>query len=188
MIDKLITDVMRREGWDKYTNHPADRGGPTKWGITLRAWSDYLGQEMTPADVQAITEFGARRFYEQVYFKGPSFDRLPSRLWPLVFDCGVNHGVRAASKWVQRAAGSLQDGWIGPKTLEAVSSVPAAALSCRVLAYRIKLYGRLVSKDPKLSAAKEAGFRLQAEFAAGWNNRAAEFLLSLADELAGQVE
>src|SRR5690606_9651751 len=97
MIDKLITDVMRREGWDKYTNHPADRGGPTKWGITLRAWSDYLGQEMTPADVQAITEFGARRFYEDVFFKRPKFDRLPSRLWPVVFDCAVNHGVRAAS-------------------------------------------------------------------------------------------
>lgn len=31
-IDQLIDDVIAREGG--YTNHPADRGGPTRWGIT----------------------------------------------------------------------------------------------------------------------------------------------------------
>ena len=31
-IDAMITDVIRREGG--YVNHPADKGGPTKYGIT----------------------------------------------------------------------------------------------------------------------------------------------------------
>ena len=31
-IDELIDDVIEREGG--YVNHPADRGGPTNWGIT----------------------------------------------------------------------------------------------------------------------------------------------------------
>jgi len=30
-IDQLIEDVIERE-WD-YVDHPADRGGPTRWGL-----------------------------------------------------------------------------------------------------------------------------------------------------------
>ncbi len=31
-IDALIDDLIAREG--DYVHHPADRGGPTRWGIT----------------------------------------------------------------------------------------------------------------------------------------------------------
>ena len=31
-IDRLIEEVIEREGG--YVDHPADRGGPTRWGIT----------------------------------------------------------------------------------------------------------------------------------------------------------
>ena len=31
-IDALIDDLIAREG--DYVNDPADRGGPTRWGIT----------------------------------------------------------------------------------------------------------------------------------------------------------
>jgi lysozyme family protein len=31
-IDQLIEEVIGREGG--YSNHPADRGGATRWGIT----------------------------------------------------------------------------------------------------------------------------------------------------------
>ena len=31
-IDKLIDSVIAREG--EYPNHPADKGGPMRWGIT----------------------------------------------------------------------------------------------------------------------------------------------------------
>jgi lysozyme family protein len=31
-IDQLIDDLITREGG--YSNHPADRGGPTRYGIT----------------------------------------------------------------------------------------------------------------------------------------------------------
>ena len=33
--EQVITDILRREGWPKYTNRAADKGGPTKGGITL---------------------------------------------------------------------------------------------------------------------------------------------------------
>lgn len=183
MIDEIITHVLKAEGWDAYTNHPADKGGPTKWGITQKAWAGYRGHDVSEQDVQEITEAQARDFYEKLYVIGPKFHQLPDKLVPLVVDGGVNSGVRAASKWVQRAVGAKQDGWIGPKTIEAVYAQNQLTTFLRIVAYRTKLYGRLVSRDPKLKAAKDAGFRLQAEFASGWNNRIMDFVLGLAEDL-----
>jgi lysozyme family protein len=120
MFDDIITGVMKAEGWDKYTNRPNDRGGPTKWGITLKAWSEWRGRECTADDVKEITEPQAREFYEMEYILAPRFNHLPELLADLVIDCGVNHGPHRASKWVQKAVGAKQDGVIGPNTLLAV--------------------------------------------------------------------
>ncbi len=181
MIEQIITDVLKAEGWDEYTNHPADKGGPTKWGITQEKWSEYVGYPASELDIQDITEAGAREFYRKLYIVEPQFDQLPQLLIPLVVDSGVNSGPKRASKWVQRAVGVRRDGQIGPKTLAAVRASNHIATFLRIVSFRCKLYGRLVSRDPKLKAAKDAGFRLQAEFAAGWNNRVMGFLEGLAE-------
>lgn len=175
MIYEIITSVMRREGWDKYTNHPADRGGPTKWGITLKAWQEYRGDwtSVTAEDVKAITEPQARDFYEKLYVYGPRFNQLPEKIVELVVDCAVHHGQRRAAKWVQRAVGSRQDGAVGRKTIAAAYAENSDAIILRIIAYRTKLFGRLVTNDPS-----------QAAFAAGWNNRAMKFALILADQLS----
>ncbi len=183
MIEDTITAILKAEGWDKYTNHPADRGGPTKWGITLRAWSDYLDRPLFADDIKAITEIEARTFYEQKYLREPQFDQLPHSLRELVVDSGVHSGPRRAAKWVQRACGAVQDGRIGPKTITAVWNTPPNVAYLRIIGYRLALFGRLVSRDPQLKAARKAGFRLQAEFAAGWVNRGVSFIQTLAEDL-----
>ena len=33
-VDTLIEDLIEREGGEKFTDHPSDRGGPTRWGVT----------------------------------------------------------------------------------------------------------------------------------------------------------
>ena len=174
MYDDITTDILKAEGWDKYTNRPNDRGGPTKWGITQKAWSEYIGRKCNEFDIQAISERQARVFYEEEYIHAPRFDLLPGVLQPMVIDCGVNHGTRAASKWVQRAIGVRQDGVIGPKTIGAVNTANPIATYMKICAFRIKLYGRIVTKDPT-----------QAENAWGWNNRAAKWVLLLADRISG---
>jgi len=169
----LITDVLKREGWDKYTNHAEDRGGPTKWGITQRAWSGYIGRDATADDIAVITELQARTFYLHEYIIKPHFDLIENAfVQELVIDCGVNHGTRAAAKWLQRAAGAKADGAVGPNTLFAVNTASPYILALRILASRVKLYGRLVTRDHR-----------QAKFAAGWNARAASFLTALAREM-----
>jgi lysozyme family protein len=173
IIEGVITDVLKAEGWDKYTNHPADKGGPTKWGITLAAWQEACGDpSLTDADVRKITEPQARSFYRSRYVLGPRFHELPPLLMELVIDCGVNHGIDRATKWVQKAAGAVQDGVIGPQTLAAVRNSNTTAMYLDICAYRVRFYGALVTRDPS-----------QAAFASGWNNRAAKFIVALADLL-----
>lgn len=40
-VDEMIDAIIRREGG--YVNHPADRGGPTRYGITMATLSEELG-------------------------------------------------------------------------------------------------------------------------------------------------
>lgn len=175
MLESIITDILKAEGWDAYTNRPTDRGGPTKWGITLQAWRGYCKNwdSIDERDIQTITEADARKFYWSEHIKTPRFDQLPLPLMPMVVDCGVHHGTQVAATWVQQAVGVRRDGIIGPKTLYAVNSANVLAVYQRVLASRFRLYGRLVTTDP-----------IQAEYAHGWNNRGAKWLDYLAEYLS----
>jgi lysozyme family protein len=127
-VDKLIDEVIRREGG--YSDHPADRGGPTNWGITeqvARAYG-YKG------DMKALPREAAVAIYKQRYWTGPKFDQV-AEICPAIgdelFDTAVNMGVVAAGKFLQRALNVLNrgatdypdigtDGMVGPMTLHAL--------------------------------------------------------------------
>lgn len=171
MIDEILNEVIKAEG-RKFTNHPDDRGGPTKFGVTLKAYQDYVDPEAAERTIRNLTEAEARAFYRRWYVELPRFDKVHPLVMPLLVDCGVNHGSQRAAKWFQKAVGAEEDGIIGPKTLAAADEVPATTVYLRICAYRFRLYGTLVTRDPS-----------QAVFASGWNNRGAKFLLGLADLL-----
>jgi len=165
--DQIIDDILRREG-SKYTNDPIDRGGPTKFGITLATLSFYRGRSCTAEDVQALTEAEARRIYRDVYVVRPKFDQIKDdALRALVVDWGVNSGPGTAAKALQRAAGVTADGAIGPKTLAAVNAADPRKLHDSVLSQRESFYRRLASEDPS-----------QQRFLSGWLNRCREFELA----------
>lgn len=160
----IISEIIRREGG--YVNHPADKGGPTKYGITQATLSGWRGRAATAAEVEALTEMEARTIYTDLFVVKPRFGEIGDpRIRELVVDCGVNHGPGNAAKMLQRAAGVPDDGAVGPKTLAAVNAADAWALYLRLLAERIRFYGRIIKRD-----------QTQAVFAEGWLNRAAEFL------------
>lgn len=176
----IIERTMRREGWDKYTNRTSDRGGPTKWGITQKAWSGHIKRAATPAEVKAITQAQAYDFYYDEYMVKPQFDRIVHpMLREFVFDCGVNHGTRRASRWLQTAVKAPVDGRLGPVTLKKVNNTSWLATFLRLVATRQRFYAEISSDqlpaDPDLP-------NLQ-----GWINRSAEFLDTVADTLVGGV-
>lgn len=183
--DKIIADILAREGWPTYSNEPADRGGPTKGGITLRSWREFTGNPFaTVDDLKALTDAQGEAFYRHRHIISPNFDRIDDPyLRDLVVDCGVHHGVSRASKWLQRVVGTRRDGIVGDKTLSAVQAADARVLMLGIISHRIRLFGRLIGRDPELKRASKAGFHLQARWAGGWNNRAADFIDTLAKHL-----
>jgi lysozyme family protein len=132
-VRELIEKVIGVEGG--YSNHPADRGGPTKWGITeqvARAYG-YNGDMRNFPRELAIT------IYEKIYWIRPGFDRIATA-YPAVaeelFDIGVNMGPGTGAKFLQRALNVLNrggtgypdikvDGDVGPGTLAALKGYRA---------------------------------------------------------------
>lgn len=103
-IEKLIDEVIVREGG--YSNHPADRGGPTNFGITeqvARAYG-YKG------DMRALPRATAVAIYKAKYWTEPGFDQVAAICPAIaheVFDTGINMGVGAAATFLQRALNAL---------------------------------------------------------------------------------
>lgn len=127
-IDEVIAEVIAKEGG--YSNHPADRGGPTMWGITeqvARANGYHGAMPDMPKSV-------AERIYRKTYVIEPRFDQIGYRSAAIaaeLTDTGVNMGTAVAAMMLQRALNALNrqgqdypdllaDGKIGPATLAAL--------------------------------------------------------------------
>lgn len=109
-FDVLVQRVIDREGG--YVAHKRDPGGATKYGISQRAYPD--------EDIPALSIERAKTLYRMDYWNPIQGDELPAPIDEYLFDYAVNSGVERASIALQAAVGSLQDGWIGPRTLEAL--------------------------------------------------------------------
>ncbi len=106
-VDELIDEVIGREGG--YSNHPADRGGATRWGVTeaVARAHGYAG------DMRAYPRQDAVAVYRRIYWLRPGFDRIGEiapRIAAELFDTGVNMGPEVAAGFLQRALNALNRG------------------------------------------------------------------------------
>ena len=103
-VDRLIDGVLEREGG--FIDHPADKGGPTCFGITeavARAHGYAGAMKQLPRDT-------ARSIYRRLYWLRPRFDEVAShstRVASELFDTGVNMGPAVAVTFLQRALTAL---------------------------------------------------------------------------------
>lgn len=113
-----------------YSDHPADRGGPTKWGVTERVAraNGYTGA------MQDLTEDRAKVIAKTQYWDVLNLDRLAVLSQPIameLFDTLYNGGE--PGQWLQRCLNVLNqqgriypdmnvDGRIGPLTLAAMQA------------------------------------------------------------------
>ncbi|ATW04312.1 glycosyl hydrolase 108 family protein [Sphingorhabdus sp. YGSMI21] len=103
-IDRLIDKVIMLEG--DFSDHPADRGGPTRWGVTeaVARAHGYAG------DMRHFPRAQATVIYKRKYWLRPGFDRIARRA-PLIaaelFDTGINMGSGTATGFLQRALNAL---------------------------------------------------------------------------------
>ena len=119
-VETMINQILVKEGG--YVNHPADRGGPTNFGITQKTLSRYLEVAVTAEMVKALDVETARDIYELNYYRVPRIDKLPPPIQPFLFDSAVNHGPRRAIKFLQEVCNDagygplVVDGLMGPKS------------------------------------------------------------------------
>lgn len=111
-FQKALENVLRHEGG--YTNHPADPGGPTNFGITIYDYRLYIKKTGTAADVKAMSIEQAKQIYKDKYWDVLRCDDLPSGLDYTLFDLGVNSGIGRAAEFIRRILG-LQ---VSPKTID----------------------------------------------------------------------
>jgi lysozyme family protein len=132
-INDLIDGLIEREGG--YANHPADKGGPTRFGITeaVARAHGYAGA------MAALPRDEAAAIYRRLYWLRPRFDEVAersARLAAELFDTGANMGPAVAATFLQRALTALNrngqdypdlvpDGRIGPATLAALDAFMA---------------------------------------------------------------
>jgi len=129
-IEALLDELIEREGG--YVNHAADRGGPTRFGITeavARAHGYGGAMAELPRDEAAA-------IYRRLYWLRPKFDEVAKRSPSLaaeLFDTGANMGPAVAATFLQRALTALNrngrdypdlvpDGRIGERTLQALDA------------------------------------------------------------------
>jgi lysozyme family protein len=170
-LEQMIDDVLRREGG--FVDHPSDRGGPTKYGITQATLTRHLGRTATVAEVRRLTKESAREIYRRDYFEAPRLGQLPEPVQPLLFDSAVNHGPARAIRFLQRVCNDAgfgpltEDGVAGPATRSAALAAERAMgdwLIAALVEERRLFYLGIVEADTS-----------QRVFLAGWMNRLAEF-------------
>ena len=165
-FDVAFDILIRHEGG--FVNDPHDRGGPTKYGITLRSLSEYRNRQATAEDVEALTLDIAKAFYKSTYWGPLKLDQIRSPYVALVlFDQAVLCGQKSAATKLQTSLGfSKPDGVMGPLTVAAVNKADGYSLAFDFL---------------KISAASFLEFGAgQSRYVTGWINR----LFNLAHEIA----
>lgn len=161
-MNEILEDILRREGG--FVNHPADKGGPTNFGITQETLSTWRGCPVSVDDVKSLDKSEARLIYKAKYLDPFVFVTGP-KLKALVVDSAVNHGVSRATRWLQEALGVEPDGIVGPLTEHAMIQAQSTVVYRVLLRRRIVFYGTIIKNNPS-----------QAVFAEGWMRRVAEFI------------
>lgn len=155
-FDAAFKKLLGHEG--EFSDHPDDPGGKTRYGIT-EAVAREVGYR---GDMRELPLDLAKRIYLERYWGPAGCEAVPDALRFQLFDMAVNSGVRQAIKTLQRAVGAFEDGVLGPKTLLAISSMPAAKIVARFNGVRL---------------AFMAGLSNWPSFSRGWALRIADNLM-----------
>lgn len=171
-----IEETLQLEGGDRFTAHPADRGGPTRWGITehLAHKHGYEG------DMRELPRAFAVRVAELEFWVPLRLDEVNSKYVAAeIFDTAFHSGPTVAVQIAQRAANMMYadasdipllkiDGKLGPQTLGAINSLLPryeAHLYCALNGYQFVYFIEVLKHRPANARP----------FVKGWMRRLARF-------------
>lgn len=164
----LVRWIVAKFEGSRYVDHPQDRGGPTRWGVTQALLSQFMKRDVSKDEVRTMPLDLAIDVLHSTFVHAPKFYQIDD---PLVRLCAVDFSIHSGAvrgvRSLQYAAfpGPPYDGLLGPITATAVNRANPDQLRRDMLAYRIRFIGKLITAKPS-----------QATFASGWANRIATLL------------
>lgn len=179
MIERLSDFSLVAAPWifdaeGGFVNDAADRGGATKYGISLaflRLLTDADGDGWKDGDLNRdgvvdqndilwLDKPQAEAIYLRYFWDGARCGELPYYVALPLFDARVNHVPKVAALLVQRALRVTCDGVIGPQTIRAAKACDPDDFLSWYLAYRAQHFADIVRMDST-----------QARFELGWYRR-----------------
>jgi lysozyme family protein len=131
---QMIGDLIDREGG--FVDHPADRGGPTRYGITQQVAREYgYKGPMSQLPVHLARKIYADRYWHSLRLE--TISELNEPLTESLFDFCVHSGSEEPALALQRVLNVLnrrekewndlvEDGRVGPATLGAIEALMEA--------------------------------------------------------------
>jgi lysozyme family protein len=130
-FDEAFTALIGHEGG--YSNHPADKGGETMWGITeaVARQNGYM------APMKDMGQSYAKIIYRKLYWDAVRAEELPADIRFNVFDAAVNSGTGTAIRWLQQSVGEKVDGVLGSLTVMATRQKAPHVINARFNGIRL---------------------------------------------------
>jgi lysozyme family protein len=154
-----------------FTNDPRDPGGPTKFGITLRSYEEYLKRLVTTAEIAALDIGQAKSFYLDTVWN-PLCQKIESAAVGIcIFDCAILYGPGTSVIMAQKTASTLSgaalkfDGIIGDQTLGILNKLKDLDFLQTYHGFVLERINKVIENNP-----------VEEAFRKGWTSRADRLL------------
>lgn len=172
-IKEALVFVLKWEG-TKFTDHPNDLGGPTRYGIIQIEYDKYRKAKGMPTkSVNLISEPEYNEIYEKNYWNPVRSEWLSGPLGLTLFDTAVNLGVGGALSRLQAALKIPISGTWTQEISDVIHDVDQTQIALKICNLRIKKRYDRVKQAPS-----------QKVFLQGWLNRDKD-LINKVKSLAG---
>jgi len=154
-----INRVIYIEGG--FVNNPADKGGPTKYGITQAVYDKFIGRKSSIDEIKNMPIGNAVAIYKKNYWDKIRGDEINSyAVAYAIFDQAVNWGLDKAIKRTQRVLNEPETGTLTNAQLSLLNSVHEQAFIDSYLEFARQAYLLTVASNPAYEQFKD-----------GWLNR-----------------
>jgi lysozyme family protein len=173
---QILARLIDREGGGR--EHPSDRGGATRYGMTLATYRSILRRpNASEQELRALCREAVTHLYYKHWVLHPtlSLHRLfPTIVAEAVLDIAVLFGRRRAALWLQEAINETRspgqepirvDADLGDRTREALTMRDSRRVIARLVAKRVLRHATVIRDNPG-----------QAVFGVGWASRALHWL------------
>lgn len=157
-FDYFIDVILDQEGGE-YTNHPNDKGGPTKWGITLNFYQTHVDSDATKETIKNLRRSKAVKIYKDTFWNPANFAvedynmaDLPVPIGEVTMSYSINMGWKNAHELLQETLNEVGpdvsiDGWLGPKTINAAHEIEETKLLNNFSIQAAARYSRIIIND-----------------------------------------